>query len=188
MADLVETEATLWAKSAIPERHRKREPNTVAVEAWTDARQQVGMKLGGGFLIGLIGKRGTGKTQIAADVGLAACKKLWPVRYASAMRFFLEIRATYTKQNESELEVIERFTQPRLLILDEIQVRAETDFEDRMLTHLIDERYGAMRDTILIANLLPEQFKESVGESIWDRLKECGGLMECDWGSWRRPK
>ena len=41
----------------------------------------------------------------------------------------------------------------KLLIIDEVQERAESGFENRLLTHLIDARYAAMRPTIIIANL-----------------------------------
>jgi len=182
------TERTRWIECSIPERHRRREPNVVAVEDWTKTREAVASQLGAGFLMGLLGKRGTGKTQIAADVAFAACRKVWHVKYATAMDFFLDVRATYKSEIQAERDAIAAYSEPKLLILDELQVRGETDFEDRMLTHLLDKRYGAMRDTLLIANLTAEEFALSVGPSITDRLRECGGLFKCEWGSWRVKK
>jgi DNA replication protein DnaC len=150
----------------------------------------------GGILI-LHGKRGTGKTQMAAEL---ARMKQFPhdhgtqsdprrsAHYQTAMRFFLTVRATFKKgSDKTELEVIDRMTEPGLLVIDELQERGETAFEDRLLTHLIDARYGAKRPTILIANLTKEELAKSLGPSIVDRIHENGRRIDFTWNSYRRP-
>lgn len=149
----------------------------------------------GGILI-LHGKRGTGKTQMAAEI--ARMKRFPPdqgtqadpkrsAHYQTAMRFFLTVRSTFKKDsNKTELEVIDRMTEPGLLVIDELQERGETAFEDRLLTHLIDARYGAKRPTILIANLTKEQLGPSLGPSIVDRATENGRRIDFTWESYRR--
>ena len=149
----------------------------------------------GGILI-LHGKRGTGKTQMAAEIARA---KRYPIdggnpldakrsaHYRTAMRFFLTVRATFKKGAvTSELEVIDQLTAPGLLIIDEFQERGETAFEDRLITHLIDARYGAGRPTILIANLTKEQLGPALGPSIIDRATESGRRIDFTWNSYRR--
>jgi len=150
----------------------------------------------GGILI-LHGKRGTGKTQMAAEI---ARSKRFPfdaangperkrsAHYQTAMRFFLTVRATFKKgSDKTELEIIDRMTEPGLLVIDELQERGETAFEDRLLTHLIDARYGAKRPTILIANLTKEQLGPALGPSIVDRASENGRRIDFTWNSYRRP-
>ena len=108
-------------------------------------------------------------------------------RYRTAMRFFLEVRATFRKCSErSEIEVIDELTGSSLLILDEIQERGETPFEDRLLTHVIDARYAAMKPTILIANLTKAELSASLGESIVSRAQENGKSIEFNWESYRK--
>ena len=108
-------------------------------------------------------------------------------RYRTAMRFFLEVRATFRKNSESsEMEVIDELAKSDLLILDEIQERGETPFEDRLLTHVIDARYAAMKPTILIANLSKSDLAESLGKSIVDRARENGKSIEFTWPSYRQ--
>jgi DNA replication protein DnaC len=149
----------------------------------------------GGILI-LHGKRGTGKTQMAAEI---ARSKRFPfdasnglerkrsAHYQTAMRFFLTVRSTFKKgSDKTELEIIDRMTEPGLLVIDELQERGETAFEDRLLTHLIDARYGAKRPTILIANLTKEQLGPALGPSIIDRASENGRRIDFTWGSYRR--
>jgi len=149
----------------------------------------------GGILI-LHGKRGTGKTQMAAEI---ARSKRFPfdaangperkrsAHYQTAMRFFLTVRATFKKgSDKTELEIIDRMTEPGLLVIDELQERGETAFEDRLLTHLIDARYGARRPTILIANLSKDELGKSLGPSIVDRASENGRRIDFTWNSYRR--
>ncbi len=104
------------------------------------------------------------------------------------MEIFLRIRATYHRENTSELDAIEELCKPQLLVIDEIQQRGETEFENRLLAYLIDRRYGDMLDTILIGNLTPTALADSLDPSIVDRLRETGGIIECTWPSFRGTK
>ena len=70
-------------------------------------------------------------------------------------------------------------------MLDELQERGETPWEDRLLTHVIDRRYAAEKDTLLITNHSKEKFLESIGESVASRLVETGGIVNCSWASYR---
>ena len=107
--------------------------------------------------------------------------------YRTAMGFFLDVRATYKKDSkETERDVIAELTRPGLLVIDELQERGETAFEDRLLTHLIDARYGAMRPTIIIANLTAKELGETLGPSIVDRVFEDGKRIDFTWDSYRR--
>lgn len=135
-----------------------------------------------GILV-LYGNRGGGKTRMAAEIAARSGRSC----YRTAMRFFLEVRATYKKDSDrTELEVIDDLSKADLLILDEIQERGETPFEDRLLTHVIDARYAAMKPTILIANLTKSGLAEALGKSIVDRARENGKSIEFTWPSYRQ--
>jgi DNA replication protein DnaC len=85
----------------------------------------------------------------------------------------------------SEKEAVREFTRPYFLVIDAYEVRGETAFENRILDHVIDLRYDAMKPTLIISNDTPEKFSQSVGLSIIDRIKETGGIVEMNWGSFR---
>lgn len=169
----------------VPVRHRRRDPSMLRHADWVAKRDQVVGLAGSGYLVGLIGNRGTGKTQLAVEAMVQAIGLKRPCLYAKAMSFFLDIKATFKSESRSESDVIAEYVTPRLLVIDELQVRGETEFEDRMLIHMVDCRYDAMVDTILIANLKPDEFSEAVGLSIHDRIREAGGLIKCGWPSFR---
>lgn len=140
----------------------------------------VGIVENNGILI-LHGKRGGGKTRMAAELALAIGQS----RYRTAMRFFLELRASYKDKEVSEMDIIDDLTRARILIIDELQERGDTPFEDRLLTHLIDARYAENRPTVLIANLTRKELAESLGASIIDRIRENGTSIEFTWPSFR---
>lgn len=158
----------------------------------------------GGIVI-LHGKRGAGKTRMSAEIAranrfpfdeLKGNGKIGannePKRtalYRTAMDFFVDVRSTYRKNSEtSEKEVIAHLASVGLLVLDELQERGESGFEDRLLTHLIDKRYAACLPTILIANLTQPEIGPTLGPSIVDRFHENGRRIEFTWDSYRRAK
>jgi DNA replication protein DnaC len=174
----------LYLASRIPERHRRCVDETH--EAWRKAREELWDRIGSGFLIALVGNRGSGKTQLAEQAVKGATSTELSAFYTRAMTIFLEIRATYRSETLTELAVVEKFCTPRLLVIDEIQVRGDSEWEGKVLDNIIDERYGAMRDTLIVGNLKPDTLRKSLGPSVMDRLNETGRIIECAWESFRK--
>lgn len=143
-------------------------------------------KLGSGFLVALIGERGTGKTLMSVGVMGEHANEGRTVLYSTLTNFLMQIKATYNKESAStELDVMESFRKPDLLVLDEMGRRADTDWEDRLLFELLDGRYQDMNDTLLLSNQSPEVFEQAVGPSLSSRMKETGGIIICNWPSFR---
>lgn len=177
----------MYERSGIPVRHTQQAcAGLNEIPEWAKVRDRIRDDMGKGFLYILCGTRGPGKTQIAQQAISHSCIALREARYVRAMDIFLAVRATYKKSaDDSEGEVVHRFRAPKLLVIDEVQERGETKWEDRVLTNLIDKRYGDANDTLLVANLSPATLKESLGPSVYDRLRETGGIIECSWSSFR---
>lgn len=140
--------------------------------------------VGTGAIIALLGTRGTGKTQMAVCLAQYACFQGLSAMYAKAIDVFIRLRESY-RDDKSESGVIMEFCKPSLLVIDAMENRGETDFEDRLLNHIIDRRYDNMVDTILITNQVQDVFQAMIGPSIVDRICENGGYIECTWGSFR---
>ena len=54
-----------------------------------------------------------------------------------------------------------------------------------MLTHIVNERYAANLDTIIVTNESLEAAQRSLGQSIVDRIRESGAFVACNWPSFR---
>jgi len=153
---------------------------------WGAKLDEVWSRMAVGTIVALIGPNGRGKTQMAANLGARVLLTGGTVRYTKALSFFIEIRATYSGSTPSDKEVLDSYITPHVLVIDEIHQRGETDWESRVLTHLIDRRYDAQRDTILIGNQSKQDSLDALGESIESRIVECGGIVTCDWQNFRK--
>lgn len=171
-------------RTEIPKRYRAEWPRPMADAAWVERFGKVMGKIEEGGIIALIGPRGTGKTRLSAE----AVRNHAPeeASYTTAMALFLRIRASFGKNSkESEDDVVTEMARAPLLVLDEVQERGNTAWEDRILTHILDRRYGAMLPTIVIANLTESALVECLGDSIISRLTETGGVIEINGPSHR---
>jgi DNA replication protein DnaC len=168
-----------WAASlntGLPKRYRRswKHPED---EQWKRRFQRIKDRLKNHHgIVGIVGNRGTGKTQLAAEI----IKDIAPesATYTTAMALFLRIRASFDKEaKETQDRIVRELSRTPLLVIDEMQERAESAWENQMLTHIIDGRYANERPTILISNLTAEELAESLGKSIVDRMHETGGII-----------
>ena len=177
--------------SGMSVRHRQQLATVDRSGPWGEAWGKVEPRVGTGCLLALVGTRGSGKTQIGccAIEHRVNASQLPQARYVRAMDVFMAIRESYRKDGPSEAEQVAQFERPEILVIDECQERGESDWENRMFTRIIDGRYAhpsrADLDTILISNLTPEAFADSIGPSTYSRLQEIGGIIECNWPSFR---
>lgn len=175
---------SMLESSNIPLRHKKRTDLDRSGQ-WAKTEDGLRQRLGSGFLIALTGLRGNGKTQLGVELIRSSCKALKPSRFCSATEFFMAIKAGYTNQ-KSEEDIVKSFQRPRLLVIDEIGVRSESDWENRLLFELLNRRYNSLTDTLLITNQEASKLRDSIGPSLASRCVETGGVINCDWPTFRR--
>lgn len=170
----------------VPARYRKPWPRPEDAE-WTRKLELTKKMTSDGGLVLLIGDRGTGKTRLAAEV--IRDRLSWipmPDHYTTAMEIFLNIRDAYGKKGpQTEGSIVAELSRCRLLVIDEIQERSNSEWEDRIITHVIDRRYGANLPTIIIGNLTPESMERNLGESVVSRASETGGIIVMTGKSYR---
>jgi len=172
----------ILAEAKLPVRNSEKFASTHP--KWDRIETRLKARLGDGFIIALLGPRGTGKTQLGCSLCQTAAERGRKCLYGSAMGFFLDIKESFDGV-KSEKAVIDHYIKPSLLVLDEMQERGQSQWEDRLLTHLIDRRYSAKKDTLLLSNQTSKQFSEAMGESVISRILQTGGIATCDWESFR---
>lgn len=169
-------------------------------EEWLAALAKVKAVVEAGGIATLYGNRGSGKTRMALHVAgiarLPKCElpkdgsrtKYRDCLYVTAMELFLDLRsANHPKSEETPKQAMDRFEGAALLVIDEIQVRGETRFEDDTLTHVIDRRYRHGRPTIIIGNVNKEHLAKQLSASVQDRIRENGCGVNFNWASHRKP-
>lgn len=159
---------------------------------------------GRGSVVALVGERGLGKTTIAAQCAISVAwrnhdearktdgtpPRIEHVIYKKCVKLIARFKPLYsdfgsieTEQLMDSLDFLCR--NQEYLVIDEVHDCEDMKFRQRLLTDLIDRRYSACRDTILIANQTGPDFAASIGDSILSRLNEHGCIIECKWPSYR---
>jgi len=166
----------------IPVRHAGFKAAESTNAEWTAKLAMLKAMLGTGCIVALCGNRGGGKTQLAVELIRRTCYAGGTALYRRLMEFYIDIKSSYDNKDETEASVIARYAAPAILVLDEAHERTERVWETSMLNLLIDKRYAAMKDTVLIANLTRAELPGALGPSIMRRLDDTGGIVECAWG------
>lgn len=153
---------------------------------------------GTGAIVALIGLRGAGKTTIAAQMIIDRVKR-WeeppydpapPYRKCAELvgkfkAFFADYGSTET---EAILSSIKALCRHRFLVIDELHECDDQRMKTRVITDMLDRRYAAKKDTVIISNQTPADFQSTTSDSILSRLSEHGAIIPCNWRSWREIK
>jgi len=171
-------------------------------EKWLEAFASAKPVIATGGIVAMVGDRGPGKTQMAAELARGG---EWPgdkeeytrgdglvihrgktAMYRRSMDIFLDLReAAKNHVKSSEKEVLAKLSNVGLLVIDEFQERGESEWENRIMKNLLDKRYASERPTIIIANMTRKEMFDSLGASIVDRARENGKSIEFNWPSYR---
>lgn len=170
----------------VPKRHAAFHSDKSKSADWTAKLDALKAMIGTGCIVALYGTRGGGKTQLAVELIRAVCWRDESALYRRVMDFFVDIKSTFgQKSPETEADIIARYSMPRLLVLDEAHEKGGGPWENSLMNLLIDKRYGDRKDTIIIANLDKPELELALGSSVISRINETGGLIDCNWGSFR---
>jgi DNA replication protein DnaC len=175
------------------------EPAELRGSEWLATFEKAKLAVASGGIVLFLGSRGTGKTRMAAEIARA---DKWPAdaaewngsattsnrtaRYIRAMDLFLDLRDTTRRGSEtSEKQILAKLEHCGLLVVDEFQERGGSEWENRVISNLIDKRYSGKRSTILIANFSREEMAAALSDSIKDRIRENGERFDFNWTSYR---
>lgn len=177
----------LYDGTGVPLRCQDFRPSESKSSRWTEIYNAIKSNLNNGPIYSICGKRGCGKTQLGCClIGCVVTSMKRSAQYCKAQDIFLRIREAMRGEGDSERAAIKEMVTPYLLVIDAFEVRGDSQFENRMMDHIIDKRYDAMLATIVISNDKPEVLSSALGQSIMDRIAQTGGMIEMDGESFRR--
>ena len=133
------------------------------------------------------GNAGTGKTHLACAIANQLIAQGVSAVFTTVSDAMRAIKRTYDADSQmTELQAIQAFVDPGLLILDEVGANRGTEYEVQLVFDIINKRYENCRPTIILTNLDPQALRDCLGERVVDRLREGGGkLVAFTWESFR---
>ena len=180
---------------------RARFPVTKAVEAfdWTHPskvdRQRVLALFDLDFLVNkrnalFIGSTGLGKTHLAIALGIAAAKKGYNVVFRTAMEIVNELQAAQT--DASFLKKLRVFTQPSLLVIDELGYLPIDKHGADLLFQVVSQRYER-GSIVLTTNRAPKEWAKvfndaTVASAVLDRLAHHSEIVVLEGKSYRTER
>jgi len=179
-----------------PPRLKKTNEDDLRGERWIETAKESRFLLCGGGIAVYYGGCGTGKTRMAYEIAkrltpralsVRGMKKDQPCIYMTAAEFIEEIRSGYKDSDaDSERNTMDKFAQATLLVVDEVDNCLATDFGQRKIKQVVDDRYRRELPTILITNLDRKALAKLLPEPVLDRIRECGKGYHFNWPSFRR--
>ena len=138
----------------------------------------------------MLGNPGTGKNMLAACICQEVAAQGHSAIHTTAMKLVRKIKESWGRdKDKTEQEAINDFAKPDLLVVDEVGVQYGSETERILLFEVINERYEAMRPTIVISNLNVQDVEAFLGPRIMDRFHEGkSAVLEFTWESYRRRK
>lgn len=144
-------------------------------------------RIDAGTSVILTGRPGTGKTHLACALLFEAKKKGYSAFFINIRKLFRAVRDTWREgAAESESQVIDRYVDLDLLVIDEVGVQAKSENEQCILYDILNGRYENAKPTIILSNETLPGIKQIISERAYDRLREGGGkAFDCSWESYR---
>lgn len=193
--------ANRWARtvdcSGIPKRFKSRTLDTFVADSEGKKRAHgFAVKYASEFTTGaaesgksalFVGKPGTGKTHLAAGIGLSAMASGHSVLFYTVMRAIRRVKDTWARgSEEKETDAVNALVLPDLLILDEVGVQFGSETEKNILFDVLNARYEQCKPCILLSNHSVDDVRAFLGERVFERLREDGGqVIAFDWDSMR---
>ena len=136
-----------------------------------------------------IGGTGSGKTLLASAMVDEVIEKR-SCKLITLSGIFSTIKQSWNDPAAlDEQKLIESLASYDLLIIDEVGVQSDTDWEKGIIFQIIDGRYQNMLPTVLISNLEVSEIQKIIGDRCVDRLRDEGAFVVAfDWESKRGIK
>lgn len=159
----------------------------------------------------MYGPRGTGKTHLMAAMMRYEVLNLEPIKgwdedddiyyfepnacdfpiFISVPELMLKLRETFNKKHsdsQTESEILERYSEAKVLYLDDLGTEKASDWATQTLYLLIDRRYSEIKRTIISSNLNLNQIAERIDDRISSRIAGMCEIIQMTGGDRRLNK
>lgn len=158
-----------------------------ALEAATDFAEHFQRYHAAGHSSIFMGLPGTGKTHLCSAIARRLLERDIAIRYVTMADMIAAVRSSWARGAERcEDEVLEDFTRPALLIVDEVGMQHGSESERVIASRVFGPRYDAMLPSLVLTNEDADGLRRYLGDRVVDRLCHGGAnVVPFDWPSYR---
>lgn len=137
----------------------------------------------------LFGKTGRGKTHLAIAIAYKAIQNGFSARFVTAAELISELSDAV--RDGGFRDALSAYTQPAVLVVDEVGYLAYNDDAANVLFHVVNNRHLARKPMVFTTNKSPMSewgdvlHDHDLAEAIVDRILEQGRLLVLDGPSYR---
>lgn len=130
----------------------------------------------------IVGATGSGKSYLSCALGISACRNRFSVKYIRLPELLDELKMA--RYDNRFRKVIDQYTKPQLLILDEWLLTDLTENEARDLMEIVEAR-AELSSTIFCSQYKKEGWRQKIGsetisEAILDRITSNAHLISIE--------
>lgn len=195
LRDICNTRKRFYSASLDDEDLPSRVLSVEDFKRWKGTRDYLRAMLSTPATVVLSGSNGPGKTHLASGLVHAFCDQLRPAHFCAAMEFYASVKSTFGADGRTQEDLIRRFRRYHLLVLDELEVRNDSGWENSLLRYLVCRRHDDVLSTILLTNKSPRELDGRddgsvpyLDSAIRSRMQDAGGIVFCNWSSLRGKK
>ena len=133
-----------------------------------------------------IGCPGTGKNHLACGIIHEIIERGNTALITTAMKIIRSIKDSWVDRTVKEGDILKLYIKPDLLVIDEVGVQFGSDTEKLYISEIINDRYEAVKPTILMGNISIKELIDELGDRPIDRFREGGKIVKFDWDSFRK--
>ena len=140
------------------------------------------------------GGNGTGKTHLAAAIGLYLTEREYAVVMKTSFDLLDEIKNAFDDPARAEHKIMKAYRECDLLIIDDLGKEQCTDWSMSVFYSIVNDRYESMRPIIITTNfgdedlirtLTPKGYGSQKIDAIISRLLEVSKKMTMAWEDYR---
>lgn len=181
-----------WGEAAIPplfqnenksfqsyKLYNKKQTNVYA--KLTDFLVKLPENIKNGISFVFVGNTDTGKTHLAVALAQEALKQEFNARYTTFGKIMLQLKGTFNGNAfDSEEDVVKKYLSLDLLIIDEIPATV-TEYELKMFSQLVIDRYHQNKSSIYISNEAENTFLRTHDPVKRRVSREKSEVLAFDW-------
>lgn len=172
----------IWMERVRPSKIKQKFPPRIQKEILKYPPENIHVPITSMYIFGDIG---SGKTLLSAWLLLKEEERMYfenineDTYFLNTSDLFYEIKSTFGNSQNSEYDLLKKYREAHLLVLDDFGTVKSTDWVYQILYLIINHRYEYLKTTIINSNFDLDELEKILGDSrITSRIQRMGKVLK----------